>query len=166
VTAVGQLCPSCGLCCNGVLFRDVELETGDNATRLRTLGLALARKGRKTFFQQPCACFDGQWCREYSERPARCRRFECGVLKRFQTGQLTEQAALTLISRARKHVDALRDVLQQLGDTNEHLPLTARYAQVASRPIELSDKQAVELRARLMTATHELMELLQREFLS
>ncbi len=31
------LCPDCGLCCNGVLFADVELRAGDDAGRLKQL---------------------------------------------------------------------------------------------------------------------------------
>src|SRR5208283_6243064 len=39
--AVSQLCPNCGLCCNGVLFADVELRKGDDAQRQAQLGLRL-----------------------------------------------------------------------------------------------------------------------------
>ena len=56
---VSQLCPKCGLCCNGVLFADVELRKGDDAQRLAELGLSLEKKGRQQAFAQPCACFDG-----------------------------------------------------------------------------------------------------------
>jgi hypothetical protein len=38
---VRQLCLRCGICCNGVLFRDVELQAGDDPARLRGLGLDL-----------------------------------------------------------------------------------------------------------------------------
>jgi len=37
--AISQLCPNCGLCCNGVLFADVELRAGDDAGRLAELEL-------------------------------------------------------------------------------------------------------------------------------
>ena len=39
--SVEKLCPNCGLCCNGVLFADVELRVGDDAKRLQKLGLTL-----------------------------------------------------------------------------------------------------------------------------
>ena len=47
MNAINQLCPACGLCCNGVLFADVELQPGDNAGRLIDLGMALKKKGMK-----------------------------------------------------------------------------------------------------------------------
>ena len=41
-----RLCLLCGLCCSGVLFKDVELQPGDNAEKLAGLGLPLKRSGR------------------------------------------------------------------------------------------------------------------------
>ena len=58
--ATAALCPNCGLCCDSTLFADVELRAGDDAKRLKQLGLTLVKKGRtKLAFAQPCACFDG-----------------------------------------------------------------------------------------------------------
>ncbi len=163
--AIAALCPACGLCCNGVLFRDVELQPSDNAQRLRAVGLQLTRKGKKTVFPQPCTFFDGRLCQAYGDRPSRCRSFECGILKGVQQGQLTTKAGLALIKQARTQADRLRALLRKLGDTDEGMALTRRYARAAAAPIDLADDKAVELRAELMRATHELMHLLQREFL-
>lgn len=69
MNAVDQLCPQCGLCCNGVLFGDVELQRGDDATQLAASGLGLFPKGRKRAFSQPCSCFDGHLCAIYAQRP-------------------------------------------------------------------------------------------------
>ena len=43
---VDQLCPNCGLCCDSTLFADVELRAGDDAKRLKQLGLTLVQKTR------------------------------------------------------------------------------------------------------------------------
>src|SRR5208337_2660907 len=91
--AISQLCPNCGLCCNGVLFADVELQKGDNAGRLIDLGMSLKKKGMKRAFTQPCQCFDGKLCKIYNDRPKRCATFECGLLKRVQSGAMPVPAA-------------------------------------------------------------------------
>ena len=65
MNAIDQLCIKCGLCCNGVLFADVELRKGDKAEQLAELGLSLKEKGQRRAFVQPCACFDGKLCRIY-----------------------------------------------------------------------------------------------------
>ncbi len=164
---VSQLCPNCGLCCNGVLFADVELRAGDDAKRLKQLGLSLEKKGEnKLAFAQPCACFDGKLCTIYADRPKRCRTFECGLLKRVQAGELDADAALKAIAQAKRQVEKVRVVLRQLGQKDEHLAMTKRYAQAMSAPIDLADHEAdSERRGELMLAVDELMRRLQRDFL-
>ena len=87
--AIAKLCPACGLCCNGVLFGDVELQRGDDAKRLTKLGVELFRKGRKAAFTQPCDCLVKGLCRIYANRPKRCAAFDCGLLKRVQREELS-----------------------------------------------------------------------------
>jgi uncharacterized protein len=165
--AVSELCPSCGLCCNGVLFADVELRAGDDARRLKDLGMTLERKGRgKVAFAQPCACFDQKLCGIYDDRPRRCRTFECGLLIRVQAGGLQPDAALKIIAQTKRQVENVRALLRLLGQNDEHLAMTKRYAQAMSAPIDLSNHESdTEHRGELMLAVDELMRLLHRDFL-
>ena len=164
--AVSQLCPNCGLCCNGVLFADVELRKGDDPRRLVELGLALGKKGRQQAFAQPCACFDGTLCRIYGERPKRCRTFECGLLKRVQTAELDAGAALKLIAQARRQVERVCNLLRRTGSDDGRFALSQRYAQAMSEPVDLSGgKASTGLPGKLMAAYGDLMQTLQRDFL-
>ncbi len=163
---ISQLCPNCGLCCNGVLFADVELQKGDDRQRLAQLGLLLANKGRKQAFAQPCACFDGTLCRIYPERPVYCRAFACGLLKKVQAGRLEAKTALKIIAEARHRVDRVGKILGQLGQNNESLALMERYSQAMQEPVDLSGSEdTIELRGELMQAMEALMQTLQRDFL-
>jgi Fe-S-cluster containining protein len=165
--AVSQLCPNCGLCCNGVLFADVELRAGDNAKQLAQLGLQVEKKGRgKLAFAQPCACFDGTLCKIYEDRPKRCRTFECGLLKRVQAGALDAGVALGKISKTKRRVEKVRERLRQLGQKDEQLALVKRYTEMMSAPIDLSKAETdSDWRGELMLAYDELMKQLQRDFL-
>ena len=166
MNAINQLCPACGLCCNGVLFADVELQKGDTAGRLIDLGMALKKKGIKRAFVQPCRCFDGKLCRIYADRPKRCAAFECGLLKRVQSGTMSATAALKQIADAKKLAENVRRLLRRLGDKDEQLALTRRYSRVMSQPIDLSaGEETGEVRGELMLAVNDLMHVLQREFL-
>jgi uncharacterized protein len=167
IDAVSQLCPNCGLCCNGVLFADVELRAGDDAKHLAKIGLTLEKKGRnKTAFAQPCACFDGKLCAIYAGRPKRCRTFECGLLKRVQADELDADAALKTISKSKSQAEKVRGLLRQLGQKDESLAMTKRYAQAMNAPIDLADLESdSERRGELMLAVDELMRQLQRNFL-
>lgn len=165
--AISRLCPACGLCCNGVLFGDVELQRGDDAKVLSKLGIDLFRKGRKTAFSQPCSCFDGERCRIYTHRPEQCRAFECGLLKRVKAGRLTPGAALKTIAETRRNSAAVLELVRELGNLDEHLPLNQRYARVIAQPIDMSAGEAlVDCRGELMMAVAKLVETLKRDFLT
>lgn len=169
IEATTRLCLECGLCCNGVLFSDVELQPGDDVRRLRALSLPVemkrgARGPRR--FPQPCAalCADN-CCRIYAERPSRCREFECGVLKEVVADRLEPAAALRLIRQARERAGRVRELLRQLGDAEEHLPLSTRFRR-ARRRLEggAVDEAEAELFGELTLAVHRLNVLTHGRF--
>ena len=165
MTGIDQLCPNCGLCCDSTLFADVELRAGDDAKRLAELGLSLTKKGRQLAFAQPCACFDGKLCTIYADRPKRCGLFECGLLKRVESKEITAGAALKKISEAKKRAGDVRELLRQSGQRDEQMALTHRYGEVMSAPMDLADESSAERRGELMLAVNDLMTRLQRDFL-
>ena len=60
----------------------------------------------------------------------------------------------------------MRGLLRQLGQNDERLAMTKRYAAAMSAPIDLSNwRTDSERRGELMLAVDELMRQLQREFL-
>ena len=140
--------PNCGLCCNGVLFADVELRKGDDAQQLAELGLSLEKKGRQRAFTQPCACFDGKLCRIYTERPKRCRTFECGLLKRVQIDELGADAALQAIAQAKRQVEKVCQLLRRTDSDDERLALSQRYERAMSGPVDLSGRKGISRIAR------------------
>ncbi len=132
-----QLCLACGLCCDGTLFDNVRLTPSDDAKHLKALGLPVTVSRAQipiTFFRQPCAalCAD-RTCQVYADRPVQCRTFECGVFKDAQSGQLTFTAALRLVKKGRRQAATVRQLLRQLGDTDEHRPLNDRFRRTQRR---------------------------------
>ena len=161
-----QLCPNCGLCCDSTLFADVELRAGDDAKRLKKLGLTLFEKTKtRLAFVQPCAGFDGKLCRIYADRPQRCRKFDCGLLKRVEANEMTANAALKKISEAKQRAEKVRELLRSLGQREERMALTHRYADAMSAPIDLADAASADRHGELMLAVNDLMTRLQRDFL-
>jgi len=165
--AVAALCPQCGLCCNGVLFGDVELQSGDNARRLRSLGVELFRKGRKPAIHQPCSCLVNGLCRIYADRPARCRTFDCGLVKRVASGKLETDDALKSITAARHEVKSITQLVQQLGPDDASLPLKERCAAAMVQPVDLaSGAKHLRAQGRLLRAVARLSTRLERDFLT
>jgi hypothetical protein len=164
------ICLACGLCCNGVLFKDVELQASDNAARLAAAGLPIKppRAGSygTTKFPQPCAalCGDNR-CRIYAERPARCRQFECLLFQSVARGEVELSAALRTVRTAHRRATKVIDLLCQLGDETETLALSLRFQRTQRRlERDLPDEETAALYADLTLAVHDLNLLLREKF--
>jgi len=164
-----QLCLACGLCCDGTLFDNVRLGPADDANKLKALGLPVSTSRARTpltFFRQPCAalCAD-RTCRLYADRPVQCRTFECGVFMDAQAGRINFAAALRMVKTTRRRADHIRQLLRQLGDTDEHRSLTERFRRTQRRleagPVEPA---AGDTFAELSLAVHSFQLLAHEKF--
>jgi len=162
-----SLCLECGLCCNGVIFADVQLRRGDNAARLRTLGLTFAKKSKAGVekFRQPCTTFAGCKCNIYPERPKYCREFECLLLKSVKAGEVEINGAQKIIRSALRQAQMIKKLLRQLGDTDDTLALSKRLQRI-TRKVESGpyDKEAAHTFGELTLAAHKLNVLLSERF--
>jgi uncharacterized protein len=167
------------MCCNGVLFKDVELTDGDDPDRLRSLGLPIkaARPGRRagspptssssqTKFAQPCLALGSDCrCSVYKDRPFRCREFECALFMSAKSGATGLDAARRVIEKARLRADRVRRLLEALGDKRPDLPLLARFRRVSRRlEREQIDEPTSERYSRLTLAMQELNLVLSKSF--
>jgi Fe-S-cluster containining protein len=164
-----SLCLECGLCCNGVIFADVQLQSGDNAARLQVLGLAFLKNRKSPIvnrkFRQPCTAFAGCKCNIYSERPTYCREFECLLLKHVKAGEIEPGQALRTIRSTLKQVENVKNLLRQLGDTDETLALSKRFRRMR-RKVEGGpwNKEIAHTFGELTLAVHDLNVLLSEKF--
>jgi hypothetical protein len=169
VTPSEQLCLACGLCCDGTLFDGVQLEPGDDAQKLKALGLPVVVYRAKqpiTRFAQPCAalCAD-RTCQLYKNRPRQCRTFECKVFKELRAGETELPAALRLVTKTRRLADKARRLLRKLGDTDEHRSLGERFHRMDDRlRADASDPAALALFADLSLVIHRLKLLAHERF--
>ena len=161
---VAQLCTQCAMCCNGVLFKDVELQPADNPARLKTLGLPLAKAG-KLKFPQPCGALCGNHCRIYADRPARCMEFDCALLKSVAAGETDPARALRFIREAQKRAARVRRLLRACGDVDESRALSLRFKRTRRRMESASPgEEAADTFGELTLAVHDLNLLLREEF--
>ena len=164
-----SLCLECGLCCNGVIFADVQLRPQDNARLLQSLGLKFAANRKSQIvnrkFTQPCAAFAGCKCKIYSDRPTYCREFECLLLKGVKSGQINPEKATRTVRSALRRVKKVKDLLQQLGDTDETVALSKRFRRM-QRKIENgpSSKETAHMFSELTLAFHDLNMMLSEKF--
>jgi uncharacterized protein len=162
------LCLACGLCCNGAIFANLQLQPGDNAERLRSLGLTVsaARGPRQPpHLTQPCAALEGCRCRIYGERPEYCRQFECVLLKSVKAGRTPRGEALRIIATARQRAERIRGLLRELGDADERVALSVRFRRTTTRlKAEEVSKKTAETYGELTLAVHDLNLLVHEMF--
>lgn len=160
-----RLCLACALCCNGVLFKDVELQPGDDPPRLAALGLPLRQGRAKCRFPQPCPALSDCRCGVYAERPRHCRDFECALFKAVADGQRDLPSARRTIRLARERAERVRGLLRSLGDADEDRALSLRFrrtrARVEAGPL---DEETADRFGQLTLAVHDLNLLLREAF--
>lgn len=128
-----RLCLKCGLCCDGTLFKDVQVNRAGERARLAALGMgrllrpASSRSQAHNRLPQPCQALHGCACRIYPDRPSRCRNFECLLFKRVLAGAIPEREAGRTIQTALRQRDRVRQLLGQLGDGKERAALSVRF---------------------------------------
>jgi Fe-S-cluster containining protein len=169
VAPTEQLCLSCGMCCDGTLFDGVKLEPGDDAQKLKALGLPVTfTRGRKPVarFPQPCValCKD-RVCQVYADRPNQCRTFECKLFKETRDGAVTIETAMKLVKKTQRLADRARRLLRKLGDDAEQLGLGERVHRIDERlQADGSDSDALALYADLSLVVHRLTLLAHERF--
>jgi len=160
------ICLECGLCCNGVIFGDLQLRPGDDLARLqKLLGQGSARLTGKSKLPQPCVALDGCQCRIYEGRPQYCREFDCLLLKNVKDGKIVLPAALGTIRTARQRAERVRHLLRQLGDADETTALGVRFRRIKKRAEagELDDEET-DLFGELTLAVHDLNVIIGSSF--
>lgn len=164
-TSAYRLCKACGMCCNGVLFQEVNLSTTDSPKDLKAVGLKLKTKRGQCSFQQPCTAFRNSACAIYQKRPQRCQLFNCRQLIDVSSGKQTEELALKKISEAHRLSSRVKELLWKSGSTNLKRSLLTRYETVMAQPVEsLTDGVMRQCRLELVAAMRDLESHLSRDF--
>lgn len=161
--AAERLCAACGMCCNGILFHGMRIQSGDSVRTLTRLGLKLKRKDGEFLFLQPCNAHRNNACSIYSDRPERCRIFSCRQLSALERGETTEEDAIGRINTARRLSDRIRQLFSLLGDERTARSFATRYAGIFTPPLDPSC-EAMALRDELQASMSELKSVLARDF--
>lgn len=161
------LCTTCGLCCDGSLFADVELAGEAEAARLEVMGLEIDDDDTGGgLLVQPCAALQGKMCGIYAHRPQCCRTFECRLLQDVRRGTLTVARAKDYIAEAFERIDKVRELTKQLGHGDEHLPLKERCTDALGFADEPTANPSQDRKRAELEATMNAVEkLIQRRFL-
>ena len=146
------------MCCDGTLFHSVILQRQDSARTLTSLGFTLKRKKGVATFRQPCTAHEAKGCKIYSDRPTRCRLFDCQQVLRVRRNEISEAEAKTTILKTRNKIRSVLEKVERLVETNPQHGLAQRVATaVANSPESVA-------KTDLVNSMSELEEILERDF--
>ena len=162
------LCTTCGLCCDGSLFADVELAGGDEATTLEVLGLEIEDpdEGHRGLLLQPCRALLGTRCSIYAHRPKCCRTFECRLLRDVGRGVVGIEPAKQKIADTLSRIARIQSLVAALSSEVERLPLKERCAEALANSQEFdADPETHRDRVELEVAMRALERTIRDTFL-
>ncbi|MBL6764765.1 MAG: YkgJ family cysteine cluster protein [Verrucomicrobiae bacterium] len=160
---IDALCTRCGLCCDGTLFTSVVCATGTEARRVEAAGLSLNFIEGVGAFTQPCSRLKDTRCTFYADRPTRCRKFECELLKRTDRDEVSRNEAVSIIEQTQLKAEIIRSLLRGLGDEDETVPLAHRCDRVMELPVE-KDEDWWETYATFLLEVRALQARLKHDF--
>jgi hypothetical protein len=167
-TLTDMLCTRCGLCCDGTLFADVELPSGDEASALVVMGLEIEDDDDDGggLLLQPCGALKGRRCSIYPHRPDCCRTFECRLLQEVKRGAVEVERAKEKIAEALRRIGRVKELVVQLGTGDERLPLKEHCVEALALSEAAAAGPAVKRkRAELQAAMTSVERLVQATFL-
>jgi Fe-S-cluster containining protein len=160
-----RLCGACGLCCNGVMFHTVRLQPNDAPPKLAALGLKLKRRKRQDLLLQPCPAYQDGRCSIYTQRPERCRLFECKQLQRVKTGEITEAMALEKIREVQRLAAQLDALSRRADGTQRKGPLSRRCETALAEPFDATTHpELVGQREEIARGLSEMEAVLDEHF--
>lgn len=109
-----SICLSCGLCCDGTMFKRITLALSDRTEVLERAGVVLTTKGNRTEMPLRCAALDGTCCTIYADRPVRCGLFTCALHRRHAAGEIDTDEALATIAKTRALQRKVHDGLARM----------------------------------------------------
>lgn len=130
--SLSELCLSCGLCCDGTLFRQVRI-TPDEKARLVELRIGTGRKSGSDVMLLPCGKLEGKCCSVYEARPGGCRRFVCALGKRLESNELSFDEAQLHVRDMQERLEVLRVALGL--ESSSMILRTAREAMDGVAPV-------------------------------
>ena len=153
-----NLCTSCGLCCNGSLFADIELKSRRESLAMESFGLVVEDGDDGELLIQPCGALKGTRCSIYQYRPTCCRTFECRLLRDVEEGKRTIADAREIVRTTRELIARIeRGIGWKAGP--KHLPFKERYW-------EVSERFNAKTRAELEEAMRQLENRIEINFIT
>ena len=124
---VGELCQSCGVCCQGAFFRYALLSEGEVA-RLSSLGIPTSkRRNGHPAIRLGCAALRGTSCSIYQTRPKACDAYYCQLVFRLRDGRMAPDEAVRVVEQAKSLLAQIEADLPPRAEDDSPSPMERAY---------------------------------------
>ena len=125
-----SLCQSCGLCCDGTLFSQADLDSTGVGPSWPQIVVQSISTGKS--LPQPCAAFQRNLCVIYPSRPSVCQKFRCKLLKQYTSGKVSFDAALSVIGKTKSIKMAYLSAISEVIPADSYAAPSALFRQFKS----------------------------------
>ncbi len=112
-----DLCNTCGLCCDGTLFKTVTLKQNERVKALKAVSAKFTTKNKERHFLQPCVAHKNLICNVYNERPESCIMYKCKLLKQCLSNEIPMEKALKTVEEAILHKTRVEEMIGEVYNT-------------------------------------------------
>ena len=120
-----QLCQSCGICCDGLLFESASVDAdGPGKSWPAELIKTVTVDGN---LPQPCQAYQGSNCSIYSARPAACQNYQCNLLGQLNAGEVSLTDAQESVRQTRRFWQAFHSALAEVMTVKQRASLTVMF---------------------------------------
>lgn len=139
-----DLCKSCGFCCDGTFFNQVEIveerkNQSEKYSKNKKLDVEVITTKR---FSLPCSCFDQKTgCTIYLDRPNICKNFECGLLQQLNNGKRSFESSVNIVNQLRDGARYINDNVTSLASFIKPIPILRKFTLIYGH---VSDNEAMQ----------------------
>lgn len=159
-----DICLSCGLCCNGVLYARVNLTPKEEALAEELALPIIEDDAGVRSVPQPCQCFVDERCSIYEQRFGTCRTYRCALLRNVESGHVPAAEALGVIEQARGLLRALYRLLGQQEPRRTDISIWERVSTYLNEHDVLGSPERTAANAKLLLTMRALSLLCHRHF--
>lgn len=129
----GELCKTCGLCCDGTFFDLVEVieertSQREKYSKDKRLNVEVVTTKK---FALPCSCFDASiGCTIYDVRPKVCAKFKCGLLKQLSKEKKTLESCMKIVKQTQSSVAFINNNIDQKASFIKPTPTLRKFSLV------------------------------------
>jgi uncharacterized protein len=110
--AAQSICTSCGLCCDGTIFKRAFLKPEDSDRSLHEADIVKIQRVERSYFHLPCHHLHNRNCKIYHLwRPQVCGDFKCKILERLFAGELLYKEGIEIVTNTLRHLSELKRLL-------------------------------------------------------